>query len=80
VRTVCGALSKPVNALAGRPQLSVADLTEAGVKRISLGGLLARAALGGLLRAAKEIKDHGTFGFAKDAAPGGEINAMMAEK
>jgi 2-methylisocitrate lyase-like PEP mutase family enzyme len=80
ITTVCAAVSKPVNVLVGRPLVAVAELAQAGVKRISLGGLLARAALGGLLRAAKEIKDHGTFGFAKDAAPGGEINAMMAEK
>jgi 2-methylisocitrate lyase-like PEP mutase family enzyme len=80
IKTVCAALSKPVNVLVGRPLVSVAELAQAGVKRVSLGGLLARAALGGLLRAAKEIKEHGTFAFAKDAAPGGEINAMMAEK
>jgi len=78
VRTVCKSVSKPINALAGRPQLSVAELTAAGVKRISLGGLLSRAALGALLRALGEIKERGTFTFAKDAAAPGELGKMMA--
>lgn len=80
VKTVCAALSKPVNVLAGAPQLSVAELTEAGVKRISLGGLLSRAALGGFLRAVREIKEHGTFTFAKEAAATGEVSKMMVGK
>ena len=80
VKTVCAALSKPVNVLAGAPQLSAAELKEAGVKRISLGGLLARAALGGFMRAVHEIKEHGTFTFAKDAAATGEVNKMMVGK
>jgi 2-methylisocitrate lyase-like PEP mutase family enzyme len=79
VRTACRALSKPVNALAGRPQLSVAELTDAGVKRISLGGLLSRVALGAVLRALGDIKERGTFTFAKDAAATGELSKMMAE-
>ena len=79
VRTVCKALSKPVNVLAGRPLLSVAELTQAGVKRISLGGLLSRVALGAFLRALGEIKERGTFSFAKDAAATGELSKMMAE-
>jgi 2-methylisocitrate lyase-like PEP mutase family enzyme len=78
VRTVCGAVSKPINALAGRPLLSVAELTAAGVKRISLGGLLSRVALGAVLRALGEIEERGTFTFAKDAAATGELSKMMA--
>jgi 2-methylisocitrate lyase-like PEP mutase family enzyme len=78
IKTVCAAVSKPVNVLAGRPQFSVAELEAAGVKRISLGGLLSRVALGGLLRAAREITERGTFTFAKDAAATGELNKMMA--
>ena len=78
IRTVCAAVSKPVNVLAGRPLLSVAELAGAGVKRISLGGLLSRAALGGLLRAVHEIKERGTFGFAKDAASGAELGKLFA--
>jgi 2-methylisocitrate lyase-like PEP mutase family enzyme len=78
IRTVCAALSKPVNVLAGRPNLPVAALAEAGVKRISLGGLLSRAAFGGLLRALREIRERGTFDFAKDAASGAELSKMFA--
>ncbi len=80
IKTVCAAVLKPVNVLAGRPQFSVAQLEAAGVKRVSLGGLLARAALGAFLRAAREIKKRGTFTFAMDAAATDEISAMMAER
>jgi len=78
IRTVCSAVSKPVNVLAGRPNLPVAELAAAGVKRISLGGLLACAAFGGLLRAVREIKEAGTFTFAKDAASSAELNKIFA--
>jgi 2-methylisocitrate lyase-like PEP mutase family enzyme len=78
IKTVCSAVGKPINVLAGRPNLSVAQLAGAGVKRISLGGLLSRAAFGGLLRALREIKQHGTFTFVKDAASGAELNKMFA--
>jgi len=80
IKTVCASVSKPLNVLAGRPQFSVAELEAAGVKRVSLGGLLARAALGAFLRAGREIKDRGTFTFAKDAVPLAEIHGMMAGK
>jgi 2-methylisocitrate lyase-like PEP mutase family enzyme len=78
VKQVCAAVSKPVNVLTGG--LAVEALAAAGVKRISLGGSLSRAAFGAFLRAAREIKEHGTFGFLKDAVPHGEINGMMAER
>jgi 2-methylisocitrate lyase-like PEP mutase family enzyme len=48
-----------------------------GVKRISVGSALARTALGAFLRAAREMREHGTFTFAKDAANPGEIGAMF---
>ena len=65
---------KPVNLLVGGPiPLSVSDIAGLGVRRISTGGALARAAWGGFLRTAKLIMDAGSFkGFA-DAAPGAEI-------
>jgi 2-methylisocitrate lyase-like PEP mutase family enzyme len=47
------------------------------VKRISVGSSLARAALGAFLRAAKEMREKGTFEFSKDAASPKEIGAMM---
>jgi 2-methylisocitrate lyase-like PEP mutase family enzyme len=80
IKTVCGAVSKPVNVLAGGRPFSVDELAAAGVKRISVGGLLARTALGAFLGAARELKERGTFGFAKDAVPHGEINGMMVGK
>ena len=80
IRTVCAAVTKPVNVVMGLRDstLSVADLAALGVRRISLGSALSRAALGGLLRAAQEIRDHGTFTFAADAIPYAEVNRLMA--
>jgi 2-methylisocitrate lyase-like PEP mutase family enzyme len=65
VRTLCKAVSKPVNFMIGIKgrSFSVAELEDAGVRRISLGGSLYRAAMVGFMNAAKEIKDSGTFGF-----------------
>lgn len=69
---------KPVNVLMGTPsELTVTELEALGARRISVGGALARAAWGGLMRAARLIADAGSFeGFA-DAAPGAEINAVL---
>jgi len=80
IRAVCSEVGVPVNVLAGGVALpaTVSELGEWGVRRISLGSNLARAAFGGLLRAAGEIRDHGTFAFGKDAAPYGELNAAMS--
>ncbi|HXZ00073.1 MAG TPA: isocitrate lyase/phosphoenolpyruvate mutase family protein [Stellaceae bacterium] len=78
IRAVCAAVTKPVNVIAGMRLFTVAELAEAGVKRISVGSLLSRAAYGAFLRAAREVKEHGTFTFAQDAVPFAEINAMMA--
>ncbi len=79
IRTVCAAVSKPVNVLANTriPGLSVAVLAELGAKRISLGGTLSRTILGSLVRAATELRDHGTFGFAQDALPMADITTFM---
>ncbi|MCX4783099.1 isocitrate lyase/PEP mutase family protein [Streptomyces sp. NBC_01264] len=79
VRAVCAAVRRPVNVLMGSPALplSVAELGELGVRRISVGSALARAALGSVVRAAGEIRTHGTFGFGADALPYPEANAMM---
>jgi 2-methylisocitrate lyase-like PEP mutase family enzyme len=65
VRTVCAAVSKPVNFMAGirGASFSVADLRQAGVKRVSTAGSLYRAAMQGLLEAAGEISGKGTFDY-----------------
>jgi len=65
VRTLCGAVSKPVNFMIGIKgrSFSIAELQDAGVRRVSLGGALYRAAMVGFMGAAKEVKENGTFGF-----------------
>lgn len=82
IRTVCGSVSRPVNVVMGLvgADFSVQQLAEAGVKRISLGSSLARAALGALLRAGQEIRAHGTFGYAKAGIPYPEAERLMRAK
>jgi 2-methylisocitrate lyase-like PEP mutase family enzyme len=60
VRTVCAAVTRPVNVLA-HARLTVPDIAAAGARRISVGGSLAWVAAGALLEAATEIRDQGTF-------------------
>ena len=76
VRTVCSSVSKPVNFMIGVPgtPFSVAELEAAGVKRISLATSLYRAAMSGLIAAATEIKDRGTFTFVQTLQ---DINKFM---
>lgn len=70
---------KPVNLLVGSTsELTVAEIAALGVRRISVGGGLARAAWGGLLRAAKTLAEQGRFDGFADAAPGGELNALFS--
>lgn len=83
IRAVCGAVApRPVNALAGIKGLafSVDELTAAGVRRISLGGVLSRVAFGALIGAAQEMKEKGTFNFVEQAAPSAKISGYMAPK
>ena len=65
VKAICAAISKPFNFMVGIPGKSfcVAELEAVGVRRISLAGSLYRAAMAGLVAAAKEVKDKGTFGY-----------------
>jgi 2-methylisocitrate lyase-like PEP mutase family enzyme len=79
IRTLCAAVGKPVNVIMGLAgaAFSVDQLAAAGVRRISLGSALSRAALGTFLRAAREVREHGTFGFADAAASFTEIHAFM---
>jgi 2-methylisocitrate lyase-like PEP mutase family enzyme len=69
---------KPVNVLS--PGAPVATLAALGVRRISVGGALARTAWGEFLRAAKEIAEAGTFGAFARGAKGGDLNALFAGK
>jgi len=79
IRKVCAAVSRPVNVVMGLKGAiySVEELAAAGVKRISVGGAFARAALGAFVRAAREVKDKGTFTFAADAMPHAEVHAYI---
>jgi 2-methylisocitrate lyase-like PEP mutase family enzyme len=81
IREVCASVSKPVNVVMGLKgaTYSVEELAAVGVKRISVGGALARAALGAFVRAAREVKDKGTFTFAADAMPHAEASGYMAD-
>ena len=76
VRAVMSAVTKPVNVISV-PGLTVPELAAAGVRRISLGSALSRAALGALVKAAREIQTSGTFGFLRDALPYPDANAFM---
>jgi 2-methylisocitrate lyase-like PEP mutase family enzyme len=79
VRAVCAAVSKPFNFMVGikGKSFTVADLKATGVKRISLAGSLYRGAMAGLVNAAREVKDEGTFGYLDRALTTPELNAFM---
>lgn len=79
IGAVCSAVDRPVNVvmgLTGLP-LTLDELREAGVKRVSVGGSFARAALGALSAAAREVRERGTFTYAHHAIPHAEVTALM---
>ncbi len=79
IASVVNSVDPPVNVVMGLQgvQLRLAELSEIGVKRISVGSALSRAALGAFLRAAREMRTHGTFAFADEAASYGEISDIF---
>ncbi len=79
IQAIVSAVSpKPVNVLmSGASGLKVADLAEMGVRRISVGSALSRAAWGGFIRAAKEIAESGSFTGFEGAAPFAELNGFF---
>lgn len=81
VRKVCASLTKPFNFMAGIKgrSFSVAELEAAGVRRISLATSLWRAAMSGLVEAAREAKEKGTFGYIERSLPTPEIARFMRE-
>lgn len=81
IRTVCSAVSKPVNVVAGLGSASftMTELRDAGVCRVSLGSSLSRFAFGTLKRAALEMLEQGTFGFATVAMSFAEMSKLMGE-
>ena len=80
IAAVVRAVDRPVNVVMGLKgvQLSLAELSALGVKRVSVGSALSRAALGAFLRAAREMREHGTFTFAAQAASSKEISDFFA--
>jgi 2-methylisocitrate lyase-like PEP mutase family enzyme len=79
VRRVCASLSRPFNFMAGikGKSFAVADLAAAGVKRISLASSLYRAAMTGLLDAANEVKDQGTFSYIDRSLVTSDLNRFL---
>jgi 2-methylisocitrate lyase-like PEP mutase family enzyme len=79
IAAVVRSVDRPVNVVMGLQgiQLSLAALSEIGVKRVSVGSALSRAALGAFLRAAQEMRAHGTFAFADEAVSFRELSAMF---
>ena len=79
IAEVVRSVDRPVNVVMGLQgvQLSLAELSAIGVKRVSVGSALSRAALGAFLRAAREMRDHGTFTFAEEAASYRDLNALF---
>ena len=81
IAAVVRSVDRPVNVIMGLQgvQLSLEELSALGVKRISVGSALSRAALGAFLRAAREMKERGTFMFAEQAVSFREISSMFPE-
>lgn len=79
VRTVCAAVSKPVNFMVGikGKSFSVGELAAAGVRRISLATSLYRAAMTGFLNAVREVEDTGQFSFLDQCVTTPELNNLM---
>ena len=79
IRTVVAAVGKPVNVVmsAADPAITPAQLAEAGVKRVSVGGALSRLALAAFLKGAREMKDAGGFTWVRDTVPTKELKAVF---
>lgn len=81
IRRVCESLTRPVSFMVAIPKrsFSVAELAAAGVRRISYATTLYRAAMAGLVDAAREIRRTGTFGYLDRAMPGGDLAKILEE-
>ena len=80
IRSVVHSVDRPVNVIMGLEgvELSLAELSELGVKRVSVGSALCRAALGAFLHGAQELREQGTFTFAASAVKYADLNAMFS--
>jgi 2-methylisocitrate lyase-like PEP mutase family enzyme len=81
IRQFVSALPKPLNVVMGLadPELTVAQLREAGVKRISVGGALSRLALAAVRDAAIAMRDQGSFRWVRDIMPGKELRSILTK-
>jgi 2-methylisocitrate lyase-like PEP mutase family enzyme len=81
VRAVCSSVSKPVNFMVGvrGKSFTMAQLAEAGVKRISFASSLYRAAMTGLIEAASEAKQNGTFGYLEKTITSPELYKFLPD-
>lgn len=79
IRTVAASVTRPLNVVmsAADPAITAAQLAEAGVKRISIGGALSRLALAAFLKGAREMKDRGSFTWVRDTVPSRELKAVF---
>jgi 2-methylisocitrate lyase-like PEP mutase family enzyme len=79
IAAIVASVDRPVNVVMGLQgvQLSLAELAAMGVRRVSVGSSLSRAALGAFLRAAREMREHGTFAFADQAVSFRDLSAMF---
>jgi len=79
IRTVVSSVTKPVNVVmsAADPDLTVAQLASAGVKRISVGGALSRLALAAFLKGAREMAERGAFTWMRDTVPSKELKDVF---
>ena len=79
IAAVVRSVDRPVNVLMGLQgvQMSLAELSAMGVKRVSVGSSLTRAAMGAFLRAATEMREQGTFTFASQAASPKELSSIF---
>ena len=80
IRTVVAAVGKPVYVVmsSADPSITVAQLAEAGVKRVSVGGALSRLALAAFLKGAREMKEQGSFTYMRDTVPSAELKQAFA--
>lgn len=80
IAAVVSSVDRPVNVLMGLPSvsLSLAELSDLGVKRVSVGGSLYRTAMGALQRASREMQTEGTFGFTGEAISFAELSAIFS--
>jgi 2-methylisocitrate lyase-like PEP mutase family enzyme len=79
IRTVVTSVGKPINVVmsAADPSITAAELSDIGVKRISVGGALSRLALAAFLKGAREMKDSGGFTWIRDTTPSKDLKAVF---